>query len=73
MDQQSINIAISQAVRHCLSGENLLDAIADFLGELRKAAWDEDSISRVDKVTRRMLGLIYEPSPRDVVTKEKQG
>lgn len=60
--EQAINLAVRECLARCASGQTPLGVIAEYIGELRRAGWDDADVRTVAAVARKvMAGIVRIP------------
>jgi hypothetical protein len=60
---QAINDAVRDCLARCARGKTPLGVIAEYMGELRAAGWQEPDVRTVEAAVRKVLAGIVMPPP----------
>jgi len=61
--EQAINEAVRECLARCAGGRTPLGVIAEYIGELRDAAWEDADIRAVEAAARKVFAGIVRINP----------
>jgi hypothetical protein len=65
MEVEKIQEAVRACVHFCLGRDDPLTAFQEYLATLNLSGWDESELKSVEKLSRRVLTMLFDPPDTD--------